>query len=83
MKVIILCLLAVNLAFSTLIGLSNQCSEQYVPDLNNVCIRPTYIEGCITYIFTDECSKCSQGTVLFYLEYDLDNGRCSLLDSYT
>lgn len=43
MRVILLCVLAVNLAFCNLIGISNQCPEQFVPDTNSVCIRPSYI----------------------------------------
>jgi hypothetical protein len=42
MRVLLLLTLLV-LAFSNLVALETACHEQYVPDVNNICIRPNYI----------------------------------------
>lgn len=65
-----------QLTLGNLVGLTIQCPEQSVPDFNNICITPDYIEGCVKYKSSQECFKCS-------LEYELNNGKCNILDSYT
>lgn len=43
------------LASNNLIQLNSDCPEQHVPDVNRICIRPDFIEGCLTYKSVTEC----------------------------
>jgi len=43
MKIILLILSLLVIIQSNLLSLGNNCQEQYVPDLNKICIRPNYI----------------------------------------
>jgi hypothetical protein len=53
------CLLAV--ALSGLEELKTDCLDQYVPNSNNICIRPDYIDGCEIYRNIYECNTCQKG----------------------
>jgi hypothetical protein len=57
-----------------LVSLSSQCDEKSVPDINQMCIQPDYIQGCTLYKNIKECATCKQGNsiitqnILFKLE---------------
>lgn len=61
MKLVLLTLCLSTLAFSGLVNLSANCPEQFVPNPDNICIRPSYIEGCQKYKNPNECAACSKG----------------------
>lgn len=61
MKLPILILCFSVLSYSGLVNLSSKCPEQFVPNLDNICIRPSYIEACETYKNSNECAFCSKG----------------------
>jgi hypothetical protein len=42
-------LLVAILASSNLVTLSLDCPEQYFLDVSSICIRPEFIESCLTY----------------------------------
>ena len=62
MKTIVLSLCLTSLAFCGLVSLTAHCPDQYVPNSNNICIRPEYLEGCDIYKNIYECDTCIQGT---------------------
>lgn len=80
MKGIIFLVLSINLAFSNLVGLKSQCLDKHVPDLNKVCIKPDYIEGCVQYKSPQECFTCSKGIFkdIQSMSYQMENVICSI-----
>lgn len=43
MQTMLLALSILVVANSSLMSLGDNCLEQYIPDLNKICIRPNYI----------------------------------------
>ena len=70
MRIVFLFLLiGITLGSNNLIDLHVECPEQHVPDLNRICIKPDYIEGCEIYKNTKECDICKKGKKNIYLAY--------------
>jgi hypothetical protein len=65
MKALLFLLALSAVSLGNLISLNTQCPEQSVPDVNKICIKPAYIEGCLTYKSTEECFACSERTISF------------------
>lgn len=39
-----------------------QCGQGQVPDVNNLCIQPQYIQGCQKYASNSACQECQYST---------------------
>lgn len=65
MKTILLSLTLSLLITGNVINLNPSCPEQSVPDINKICITPSFIEGCLTYKSANECYICSSSIQYF------------------
>lgn len=42
---------------------SLDCGQGKVPDANNICIQPNFIEGCEVYASKFACHQCEAGNI--------------------
>ena len=53
------------------------CEEGKVPDVNQMCIKPRYIEGCAQYSTPETCNKCEFSIDFVKVDYKRKrNGLC-------
>ena len=59
---ILFLLIGAVLTATNLIATGIECPEQQLADVNRICIRPDFIEGCEDYKDAKTCDKCAKGT---------------------
>lgn len=41
-----------------------ECGQGQVPDPNNICIEPKYIQGCHKYATVNTCQECEYRKII-------------------